>query len=115
MGKEALRVVAGRALRLRCPRCGVGPLFENVLRYRELERCPSCGFVYDPKGESIAFMYLSTAALTGCIGLVMVLTHPESRFWGRVALVAGALFVYLTTLPVRKALAIALNYLHSPD
>ncbi len=115
MGKEAFRVVAGRALTLRCPRCGVGPIFRNVLRYSEHERCPSCGFVYDPKGESIAFIYLSTAVLTGCIGLVMVLTQPESRFWSRVALVAGALFVYLTTLPVRKSMAIALNYLQTPD
>ncbi len=113
MGKEPLRVIVGRALRLRCPRCGVGHLFESVLRYRENERCPACGFVYDPKGESLAFMYLSTAALTGCIGLVMVLTQPESPFWSRVALVAGALFVYLTTMPTRKALAIAINYLHA--
>jgi uncharacterized protein (DUF983 family) len=113
VGKEAFRVVLRRALRLRCPRCGVGPIFQKVLRYSEYERCPACGFVYDPKGESIAFMYLSTAALTGCIGLVMILTQPESPFWGRVALVAGALVVYLSTLPSRKALAVALNYLHS--
>lgn len=93
----------------------MGHLFASAVRYRENERCAHCGFVYDPKGESIAFMYLSTAFLTGCVGLVMVLTQPESPFWGRVALVAGALTLYLTTMPTRKGLAIAINYLHSED
>lgn len=115
MGKAALRVIARRALRLRCPRCGVGRIFQSVWSYREHERCGACGFAYDPRGESLAFMYLSTAALTGAIGLVMVLTQPESPLWGRVALVGGALLVYLGTMPVRKALAVAVNYLHARE
>jgi uncharacterized protein (DUF983 family) len=34
-------VILKRALRLLCPRCGVGRIFESVLRYREHE--PGCG------------------------------------------------------------------------
>lgn len=105
-------MVLRRALRLRCPRCGEGRIFASVVRYREHERCGACGLVFDPRGESLIFMYLSTAFLTGCIGIVMLSTHPASQLWGRAALVAGALAVYLLTMPTRKSLAIALNYLH---
>jgi uncharacterized protein (DUF983 family) len=112
VAKEKLRVIVERGLRLRCPRCGVGRIFESVLRYREYPACPACGFVYDPKGESLIFMYLSTAGLTGVVGLLMVLTQPESPILSRVLLVGGALALYLTTMPTRKALAIAINYLH---
>src|SRR5262249_38725423 len=34
----------GRALALRCPRCGVGPIFDS--RFRMRISCPECGVVY---------------------------------------------------------------------
>jgi uncharacterized protein (DUF983 family) len=35
----------GRALRLRCPRCGHGKLFTGVLTMAH--HCPECGFVFE--------------------------------------------------------------------
>jgi len=108
------RQLLGRALRLRCPRCGHGKIFRRILTYSEYTNCPSCGLRYDPRGESLAFMYVSTAFLTGVMVVVMLLMHPESIASGRMVVIPIALFLYVSTLPVRKALAIALNYLNNP-
>jgi uncharacterized protein (DUF983 family) len=110
-----LAVLLRRALKLRCPRCGEGPIFRRVLTYSEHDACPKCGFRYDPRGESLAFMYFSTAFITGLLIIVMLLTRPESLVAGRIAIVCAALGLYLVTMPLRKAIAIAINYLHAPD
>jgi uncharacterized protein (DUF983 family) len=108
------RQLLGRALRLRCPRCGEGKIFRRLLTYSEHTSCPRCGLRYDPRGESLAFMYVSTAFLTGVMVVVMLLMHPESIASGRMVVIPIALALYVSTLPVRKALAIALNYLNHP-
>src|SRR2546421_11721596 len=108
------RQLLARALRLQCPRCGEGKIFRRVLTYSEHTECPRCGLRYDPRGESLAFMYVSTAFLTGVMVIVMLLMHPESIASGRMVVIPIALALYVFTLPVRKALAIALNYLNNP-
>lgn len=108
------RQLLGRALRLRCPRCGEGKIFRRILTYSEYTSCPRCGLRYDPRGESLAFMYVSTAFLTGVMVVVMLFMHPESIASGRLVVIPVALALYVSTLPVRKALAIALNYLNHP-
>ena len=113
--RPPLAVLLRRALKLRCPRCGEGPIFRRVLTYSEHDACPRCGFRYDPRGESLAFMYFSTAFLTGLLIIAMLLTSPESLVVGRIAVVGAALGLYLATMPVRKAIAIAINYLHAPE
>lgn len=37
--------MAARAFKLRCPRCGVGPLFRNLIMMHE--RCPDCSLKYE--------------------------------------------------------------------
>jgi len=113
--RPPLAVLLRRALKLRCPRCGEGPIFRRVLTYSENDACPSCGFRYDPRGESLAFMYFSTAFLTGLFIIAMLLTRPQSLVVGRIFVVGAALGLYLVTMPLRKAIAIAINYLHAPD
>ena len=113
--RPPLAVLLRRALKLRCPRCGEGPIFRRVLTYSEHDACPKCAFRYDPRGESLAFMYFSTAFLTGLLIIVMLLTRPESLVTGRIAIVSAALGLYLVTMPLRKAIAITINYLHAPD
>ncbi len=44
MTKPPIRQVFHRALRLRCPACGQGPLF--VRRLRMFPECPQCGLSY---------------------------------------------------------------------
>ena len=98
---------------MRCPRCGEGRVFRRWWTYTEYRNCPLCGLAYDPRGESLAFMYLSTAFITGLFFIVLVTMPPEHLESYRLRLAGTALLLYLCTLPVRKALAIALNYLNS--
>ena len=102
-----------RAFRLRCPSCGEGPIFKRWWTYTEHRSCPSCGHLYDPRGESLAFMYLSTAFLTGLCFVVLITLPPRNLEAYRVGLVLGALALYGLTMPVRKALAISFNYFNS--
>ena len=37
--------LASRALKLRCPRCGIGPLFKNFITM--YDRCPHCSLKYE--------------------------------------------------------------------
>jgi len=55
-------------------------------------------------------MYLTTAVLTGVWFIVLLVFPPTNLFVYRIFLVAGALLLYSVTMPVRKGLAIALNY-----
>ncbi len=105
--------IVGRALRLKCPRCGEGPIFRRWYTYSEHAQCPSCGLAYDPRGESLAFMYLSTAFITGLFFIVLVTVPPQHLGEYRFGLVGGALGAYLSTLWVRKSLAIAFNYFNT--
>ena len=108
------RQLISRGLRMRCPRCGEGRIFRRWWTYTEYRECTRCGLVYDQRGESLAFMYLSTAFLTGVMFIVLITWPPRGSLWTyRIGLVAGALTLYGVTMPVRKGLAIALNYFNS--
>ena len=111
--KERARRIFWRGLRMRCPRCGEGPVFRRWWTYTEYTHCPRCNLHYDPRGESLAFMYLSTAFLTGLMFIVLITVPPQHLGTYRIGLIAGALGLYGATMPVRKGLAIALNYFNS--
>ena len=69
-----LRVLL-RAARLRCPRCGIGPLFRGAFRMHEA--CPHCGFSYTREPGfylgSIYLNYGATVILTGGLYALVVL------------------------------------------
>lgn len=101
-----------RGVRKRCPRCGVGRVFQRW--YSALEHCSACGLSFcerDGAGDTWAFMYLSTAGLTGCIVVVMLLVRPESLWQGRLYVLATAILLIVGTLPRRRSLGIAVNHL----
>jgi uncharacterized protein (DUF983 family) len=99
-----------RGLRQRCPRCGEGPLFASWNRLRE--SCPVCGLRYERHtGDTWFFMYMSTAGLTGFLVVCMFLLRPRIVWLGQIAVAAIALVVIGLTLPYRKGIAVALDYL----
>jgi uncharacterized protein (DUF983 family) len=104
------RQIFWRGVKMKCPRCGVGRIFRRWWTYTEYNECPSCALPYDPHGESLAFMYLSTAFLTGVMFIVLITMPPHDLATYRIGLVVGALALYGATLPFRKGIAIALNY-----
>ena len=56
-------------------------------------------------------MYMSTAGLTGSIVVIMLLFRPEHIIIGRVGVFLTALSVIVGSLPIRKGIALALEYL----
>ncbi len=56
-------------------------------------------------------MYLSTAGITGLIVVGMLLLTPENRWLGRGVVLGFAIALILGTLPIRKSVGIAIEYL----
>jgi len=67
--------VISHAVQLRCPRCGIGPLFRGWFRMHEA--CPHCGFSYEREPGfylgSIYLNYGATVILTGALYALLVM------------------------------------------
>lgn len=111
MGQARLpyRRILAHALRKRCPRCGQGHLFAGW--YTLHERCAACDLVFESSdGATWAFMYVTTAAITG-VFIVAMLTLGAKAYWlWRLLVLPSALVAIAGTLPIRKSLAIASEY-----
>ena len=112
--KPKIGILVSRGLRKRCPRCGDGEIFG---RWHEVRpACESCGLELETRSADCwGFMYISTAVLTGFFFLVMLAYRPQSLLLGRILLFLAGLALIGLTLPYRKALALALDFLADPD
>ncbi|HXO18597.1 MAG TPA: DUF983 domain-containing protein [Thermoanaerobaculia bacterium] len=100
----------GRGLRKRCPRCGEGRLFRGWNRL--YERCPVCGLAYERHtGDTWFVTYITTAGLSGALVVGMFLLHPRIVWLGQALVVLAAIVVIGFSLPYRKGLAVALDFL----
>jgi len=105
----ALRV-ALRGLNRRCPRCGKGRLFRRF--YLLYESCAACGLDFTRFArDTWALMYVSTAGLTGLIVFGMIYLRPADVLLGRWTVFGIALTAIPLSLPFRKGLAMAINYI----
>jgi uncharacterized protein (DUF983 family) len=103
-----------RGLRRRCPRCGKGPLFTGWNRLHE--RCPVCGLAFEKRsGDTWFFMYMSTAGLTGLLVVIMFLIRPRVLWIGQALVGLAAVAIIGLSLPYRKGVAVALDYLLERD
>lgn len=94
----------------RCPRCGRGAMFQGWNHLHE--HCAVCGLAIEARsGDTWFFMYMSTAGLTGMIVVIMFLLRPRVLWVGQVLVVIAAVAVIGLSLPLRKGVAIALDYL----
>ena len=99
-----------RGVQRRCPRCGEGPLFAGWNRLHE--RCAVCGLAFEKRsGDTWFFMYMSTAGLTGLLVVTMFLLRPRVLWIGQVLVGLAAIAIIGLSLPIRKGIAIALDYL----
>src|ERR1044071_8255668 len=63
---DRLITIVRRGLAKRCPRCGDGPIFRRW--YTLHHQCSACQLPFESsEGDTWAFMYLSTAFMTGLI------------------------------------------------
>ena len=109
----------GRAVLLRCPHCGGGPLFEKWVRMKET--CPSCHLILD-RGESDYFLggytvnfVVSELLIVAGGAAGILLTWPEVPWslitWSLVLLMLVApVFFY----PFAKTLWLALDLVFRP-
>jgi uncharacterized protein (DUF983 family) len=75
-----LRAVLGRALRLRCPRCGKGALFQRFLKPRDA--CDACRLDFrQESGYYVGAMWLNygMTALTGIAAGALLVSRVPSR------------------------------------
>ena len=107
-------LVAGATCR--CPRCGKGPLFRNVLNMRE--RCESCGldyrFVDTGDGPAVFAIFILGAVVLG--GALYVEFKFEPAVWVHVVL-WGLLtpLIAIGLLRFLKAALIAQQYRHKAE
>ena len=108
-----------RALKLRCPNCGAGKLFDSWIRMRGV--CEHCRLKLD-RGEHDYFIGAYTLNLivaelmvVGAILLVMVATWPTvpwtAMMWSLLPL---ALLGPVVTLPFARSLWLALDLVFRP-
>ena len=116
----------GRALRLRCPECGISPVFTPMRSVRSLydwftplDGCPRCGYAY--QRESGYFLmatwgvnYGIAAGLSLIISLTLELIYP-------LTLMQYFIFVFLPMVPVTflvarhaKSLYLAMDHYFDP-
>jgi len=107
---SSLKKILKNAFKIRCPRCGEGKLF---FAYGELvENCERCGLIIRAREpDTWFFMYMSTAAITGLfITVMLILPAPlNQKLWAFLVGLAS-LGVFVLTTPLRKSLAIAIEY-----
>lgn len=69
----------GRALRLMCPRCGAGPMFNGPLS--TLERCPHCQLKYErAPGYFLGSIYINYALTAFAITIAYSVLHFGFRW-----------------------------------
>lgn len=113
--RPKLRAVLAHAVRCRCPRCGKSRIYAGWIHLRDL--CPACGLRLAARQPDAWFaIYLSTAALTGIgILLIVILGLVRMSLAVRLSAACAGCAVIVATLPVRKSLAIAIDYWTGPD
>ena len=102
--------IVGRGFRLRCPRCGKGKVFAtwNVV----VEVCSSCGLDLERRGgDAWFFTYMTTAFLTGILILFMFFYRFSNLLFEQFAVVVGCFGLIALSLPVRKSVGIAIDFL----
>jgi uncharacterized protein (DUF983 family) len=121
-----LLVYLGRGLRLRCPECGVSPVFVPTLKTRTwrdwvtpLDGCPRCGYAYER--ESGYFLiaiwgihYFTVTGLGLAAGLVIDALVPVP-LWALVALAAVPTVVFgFFFARYAKSLYLAIDHYFDP-
>lgn len=111
MASTAHTSLAAASLKARCPRCGKGPLFRNVLELRE--GCPSCGldykFIDTGDGPAVFAIFILGFLVLG--GALVAEFRYHVPVWGHIVL-WGMLtpLLALAILRLLKAALIALQF-----
>lgn len=109
------RQLLRRALRRKCPQCGEGDLFRSF--YTLHDGCECCGMDFDQsEGNTWFFMYFTSGGAVGICFLILFFWRPatEDLPWVSALMISSALTLLIGTLPFRKSLGMAMDYLIEP-
>ena len=94
----------------KCPSCGKAGIYEAWAHLRV--ECPNCqNPIQAREPDTWFFMYVSTAAISGLFIIAMILINPENQTLGRWLLAIAAIVFIVGSIPQRKGIAIALDYI----
>lgn len=98
------------ALKLKCPRCGKTPLFQKWATL--YEKCAECGLIIAAReSDTYFFMYISAGAITATFIIgTYIMAPPVNIVLGRLVVATIAFFLFFATMPIRKSIAIAIEY-----
>lgn len=109
----------GRALRLRCPQCGGGPLFTSW--FRMVGACPACGLRTErgEQGYIVGAYMFNIVAAEGLWAVLFIATLAATwpaPPWNLLLWVGGAMMLVLPFLlyPFSKTLFLAFDLLFRP-
>ena len=109
-GEPSALQAIGRGMRRRCPRCGVGLIFERFIDVRD--RCSNCGFVFEERsGDTWGFWVVLDRLFVAIPLIILMLGFASSSLRFRLVLIGLLLIPLLGTMPHRQGVAIALDYL----
>ena len=116
MANRALSML-GNALRLKCPRCGVGPLYAGP--FRMYPNCAHCGLTYErEQGYFVGAIYINYAAtvLIAVPGFFLldvftgITIEQQLMIWVSFAIIFPLLFFHHS-----RSLWLALDHLFNPS
>lgn len=89
--------LASRALRLQCPRCGIGPLFKNFMTMHE--RCPHCSLKFErAPGYFLGSIYVNY----GFMAITMTAAYMGLHFVAEIPnkVLIAPLTIYCVVMPI---------------
>jgi uncharacterized protein (DUF983 family) len=95
--RPEIETLIGRALKLRCPRCGRGSLF--VRGFSMNQRCPECGLLFD---RAPGYYLGSTYINYGITALIITVFFIAGRFYFNISgsLLLWPLFAFCVIFPL---------------
>lgn len=97
MAELTYGTAASRAMRLVCPRCGIGPLFKNFVIMHE--RCPNCSLKYErAPGYFLGSIYVNYAFMAITMTVAYVGLHFGAEISNSVLI--PPLTIYCLVMPI---------------
>ena len=97
MAELSYGTLASRALQLRCPRCGVGPLFKNFVVMNV--RCPHCSLKFE---RAPGYFLGSTYVNYGFMAITTTAMYMGLHYGAEISneVLTGPLIVYCVVMPI---------------
>jgi uncharacterized protein (DUF983 family) len=116
MSDQSPKDVLSRAIRLRCPACGKGPLYKSLLD--TYKGCSKCGMLFErEQGYFVGAVYVNvmvTLFLIVSTYLITIIVAPDYDSGVQIVLFVMALAIPLSLFRHARSIWLALDYFIDP-